>query len=203
MPQYFDWRTPDVPLVGCKRKEDLPAIAEHLSSPKKPRLVFTDLQRRTLQAIFKVIIISNRSHRVRWKHFKLSIFFYHHEKRKQNDHQKRCKLPSPDNLVWNRRPLEISSWMPGDDPWINGRMKPTERMVTKSVFLLVEVNRNRNNIEFYSNQVDTIIRLIFAKMMKWIWNWIKTQTISIWTIRPTSTRTRTCCDIQNSQHPIH
>lgn len=29
-------------------------IAEHLSSPKKPRLVFTDLQRRTLQAIFKV-----------------------------------------------------------------------------------------------------------------------------------------------------
>ena len=29
------------------------------SAPKKPRLVFTDLQRRTLQAIFKVITRSN------------------------------------------------------------------------------------------------------------------------------------------------
>ena len=28
--------------------------AEQASAPKKPRLVFTDLQRRTLQAIFKV-----------------------------------------------------------------------------------------------------------------------------------------------------
>jgi nuclear factor 6 (one cut domain family protein 1) len=27
---------------------------EHMPQPKKPRLVFTDLQRRTLQAIFKV-----------------------------------------------------------------------------------------------------------------------------------------------------
>ncbi|KAJ6634467.1 One cut domain family member 2, partial [Pseudolycoriella hygida] len=41
-----------IPQRGsCKRKEEIPA--EHLSSPKKPRLVFTDLQRRTLQAIFK------------------------------------------------------------------------------------------------------------------------------------------------------
>ncbi|XP_069362822.1 hepatocyte nuclear factor 6 isoform X1 [Maniola hyperantus] len=37
--------------MGCKRKEDLGS--DTLPSPKKPRLVFTDLQRRTLQAIFK------------------------------------------------------------------------------------------------------------------------------------------------------
>ncbi|XP_061724784.1 homeobox protein onecut isoform X1 [Cydia pomonella] len=36
---------------GCKRKEEL--VSDTLPSPKKPRLVFTDLQRRTLQAIFK------------------------------------------------------------------------------------------------------------------------------------------------------
>ncbi|XP_039967627.1 homeobox protein onecut [Bactrocera tryoni] len=35
----------------CRRKEE-PHI-EHMPQPKKPRLVFTDLQRRTLQAIFK------------------------------------------------------------------------------------------------------------------------------------------------------
>ncbi|XP_037948785.1 homeobox protein onecut [Teleopsis dalmanni] len=35
----------------CRRKDE-PHI-EHMSHPKKPRLVFTDLQRRTLQAIFK------------------------------------------------------------------------------------------------------------------------------------------------------
>lgn len=40
-------------IVGCKRKEE-PQPQEHLPAPKKPRLVFTDLQRRTLQAIFKV-----------------------------------------------------------------------------------------------------------------------------------------------------
>lgn len=40
----------------CKRKEDSqPIVSEHTTAPKKPRLVFTDLQRRTLQAIFKVI----------------------------------------------------------------------------------------------------------------------------------------------------
>ncbi|XP_075731695.1 uncharacterized protein LOC119181735 isoform X2 [Rhipicephalus microplus] len=42
----------------CKRKEDAPGGAgaagpASKSQPKKPRLVFTDLQRRTLQAIFK------------------------------------------------------------------------------------------------------------------------------------------------------
>lgn len=42
----------------CKRKEDAPGGAGAAgpaakSQPKKPRLVFTDLQRRTLQAIFK------------------------------------------------------------------------------------------------------------------------------------------------------
>ncbi|XP_036335001.1 homeobox protein onecut isoform X2 [Rhagoletis pomonella] len=35
----------------CRRKEEL--HIEHMPQPKKPRLVFTDLQRRTLQAIFK------------------------------------------------------------------------------------------------------------------------------------------------------
>jgi hypothetical protein len=39
--------------VVCKRKEEQPPPPEQ-PSPKKPRLVFTDLQRRTLQAIFKV-----------------------------------------------------------------------------------------------------------------------------------------------------
>ncbi|CAB3232932.1 unnamed protein product [Arctia plantaginis] len=38
-------------FAGCKRKEDL--TSDTMPSPKKPRLVFTDLQRRTLQAIFK------------------------------------------------------------------------------------------------------------------------------------------------------
>ncbi|BFG06760.1 homeobox protein onecut [Drosophila madeirensis] len=37
--------------VNCRRKEE-PQI-EQMPQPKKPRLVFTDLQRRTLQAIFK------------------------------------------------------------------------------------------------------------------------------------------------------
>ncbi|CAK1546620.1 unnamed protein product [Leptosia nina] len=41
-----------IPQRGsCKRKEDVPSDTH--PSPKKPRLVFTDLQRRTLQAIFK------------------------------------------------------------------------------------------------------------------------------------------------------
>lgn len=47
--------------VGCKRKEETTVSSEQLPTPKKPRLVFTDLQRRTLQAIFKV----NGSFRVR------------------------------------------------------------------------------------------------------------------------------------------
>ncbi|EDW50915.1 homeobox protein onecut [Drosophila sechellia] len=40
-----------VGVVSCRRKEE-PQI-EQMPQPKKPRLVFTDLQRRTLQAIFK------------------------------------------------------------------------------------------------------------------------------------------------------
>ncbi|KAL1129776.1 hypothetical protein AAG570_012720, partial [Ranatra chinensis] len=41
-------------VSACKRKDDASTIhTEHSSAPKKPRLVFTDLQRRTLQAIFK------------------------------------------------------------------------------------------------------------------------------------------------------
>lgn len=39
--------------IACKRKDD-PRSPDHVPQPKKPRLVFTDLQRRTLQAIFKV-----------------------------------------------------------------------------------------------------------------------------------------------------
>ncbi|XP_044742042.1 homeobox protein onecut [Chrysoperla carnea] len=43
-----------IPQRGsCKRKEELVTQSEHIPTPKKPRLVFTDLQRRTLQAIFK------------------------------------------------------------------------------------------------------------------------------------------------------
>merc|ERR550532_3305017 len=40
------------PSAACKRK-DVMEVAEQPSAPKKPRLVFTHLQRRTLQAIFK------------------------------------------------------------------------------------------------------------------------------------------------------
>ncbi|XP_022901284.1 hepatocyte nuclear factor 6 isoform X1 [Onthophagus taurus] len=39
--------------LGCKRKEDNANQSDQIPTPKKPRLVFTDLQRRTLQAIFK------------------------------------------------------------------------------------------------------------------------------------------------------
>lgn len=39
-------------FTACKRKEDQQQ-AKQPNTPKKPRLVFTDLQRRTLQAIFK------------------------------------------------------------------------------------------------------------------------------------------------------
>ncbi|XP_046683063.1 homeobox protein onecut isoform X2 [Homalodisca vitripennis] len=43
-----------IPQRGtCKRKEEPQIHPEHTPAPKKPRLVFTDLQRRTLQAIFK------------------------------------------------------------------------------------------------------------------------------------------------------
>lgn len=41
-----------ISVANCRRKEE-PHI-EQMPQPKKPRLVFTDLQRRTLQAIFKV-----------------------------------------------------------------------------------------------------------------------------------------------------
>ncbi|CAG0897785.1 unnamed protein product [Darwinula stevensoni] len=40
--------------LSCKRKEEQQVQPDHPPAPKKPRLVFTDLQRRTLQAIFKV-----------------------------------------------------------------------------------------------------------------------------------------------------
>lgn len=52
----------------CKRKEEGSASSNNNNNnnnnannttPKKPRLVFTDLQRRTLQAIFKVIFFTS------------------------------------------------------------------------------------------------------------------------------------------------
>ncbi|XP_075987307.1 homeobox protein onecut isoform X2 [Anticarsia gemmatalis] len=47
-----DTPTAQIPQRGsCKRKEEMGS--DTMPSPKKPRLVFTDLQRRTLQAIFK------------------------------------------------------------------------------------------------------------------------------------------------------
>ncbi|VDM77979.1 unnamed protein product, partial [Strongylus vulgaris] len=38
---------------ACKRKEEQQVQHNQPQPPKKPRLVFTDIQRRTLQAIFK------------------------------------------------------------------------------------------------------------------------------------------------------
>ena len=43
---------------ACKRKDGMEEVAGVSGGPKKPRLVFTDLQRRTLQAIFKVCVRS-------------------------------------------------------------------------------------------------------------------------------------------------
>ncbi|KAL9906637.1 homeobox protein onecut isoform 1-T17 [Glossina fuscipes fuscipes] len=40
-------------VTTLSRRKDEPLQIEHMPQPKKPRLVFTDLQRRTLQAIFK------------------------------------------------------------------------------------------------------------------------------------------------------
>eukprot|EP00080_Pristionchus_pacificus_P015637 PDM75657.1 ceh-48 [Pristionchus pacificus] len=40
-------------IAACKRKEDQTVIPNSNPAPKKPRLVFTDIQRRTLQAIFR------------------------------------------------------------------------------------------------------------------------------------------------------
>ncbi|VDM62491.1 unnamed protein product [Angiostrongylus costaricensis] len=39
--------------VACKRKEEQQVQHNQPQPPKKPRLVFTDIQRRTLQAIFR------------------------------------------------------------------------------------------------------------------------------------------------------
>ncbi|KAG8331598.1 One cut domain member 2 [Homalodisca vitripennis] len=44
--------------AACKRKEEPQIHPEHTPAPKKPRLVFTDLQRRTLQAIFKATFVT-------------------------------------------------------------------------------------------------------------------------------------------------
>lgn len=40
--------------AACKRKEEQVVQPEEHRSPKKPRLVFTDIQRKTLHALFLV-----------------------------------------------------------------------------------------------------------------------------------------------------
>lgn len=68
----------------CRRKDELPS---HIEQPKKPRLVFTDLQRRTLQAIFKVIQIIEKVKGEEKKYTLHYIMCF----RKPNDRQKKCK----------------------------------------------------------------------------------------------------------------
>ncbi|KAK6747426.1 hypothetical protein RB195_000553 [Necator americanus] len=46
-------RMSDLRMAACKRKEEQQVQHNQPQPPKKPRLVFTDIQRRTLQAIFK------------------------------------------------------------------------------------------------------------------------------------------------------
>ncbi|CAH1251281.1 ONECUT1 [Branchiostoma lanceolatum] len=50
---YQDHGRPAASNSACKRKEQEAAKPPEQKGPKKPRLVFTDLQRRTLHAIFK------------------------------------------------------------------------------------------------------------------------------------------------------
>ncbi|XP_019639742.1 PREDICTED: hepatocyte nuclear factor 6-like [Branchiostoma belcheri] len=50
---YQDHGRPAAANSACKRKEQEAAKPPEQKGPKKPRLVFTDLQRRTLHAIFK------------------------------------------------------------------------------------------------------------------------------------------------------
>jgi nuclear factor 6 (one cut domain family protein 1) len=45
--------SPILVIPACKRKEQEQSQQEENRAPKKPRLVFTDIQRRTLHAIFK------------------------------------------------------------------------------------------------------------------------------------------------------
>lgn len=52
--------------------------AEHQqAAPKKPRLVFTDLQRRTLQAIFKVSNARARVHTHMYVHVRTYTYTQH------------------------------------------------------------------------------------------------------------------------------
>lgn len=67
----------------CRRKDE-PQM-EHMPQPKKPRLVFTDLQRRTLQAIFKVSYICLMNA----KFFFTLLFLL----RKPKGHQRKCRSP--------------------------------------------------------------------------------------------------------------
>lgn len=47
----------DIHTPGVVKRKEEPIQHDHMPNQKKPRLVFTDLQRRTLQAIFKVSCI--------------------------------------------------------------------------------------------------------------------------------------------------
>ncbi|XP_052829336.1 hepatocyte nuclear factor 6 isoform X8 [Octopus bimaculoides] len=54
LPSGVSYRPSVSPYISCKRKEqDQQSPPEENRPPKKPRLVFTDIQRRTLHAIFK------------------------------------------------------------------------------------------------------------------------------------------------------
>lgn len=44
----------DIHNTGVAKRKEEQIHSDHMPNQKKPRLVFTDLQRRTLQAIFKV-----------------------------------------------------------------------------------------------------------------------------------------------------
>lgn len=73
------------PVSACKRKEEPQIHPEHTPAPKKPRLVFTDLQRRTLQAIFKVVFNSINVIKTRYQRFFL-IKKQHHWKKQFSEH---------------------------------------------------------------------------------------------------------------------
>ena len=42
-------------VSACKRKEEQQVQPNQIQAPKKPRLVFTDIQRRTLQVFFGLL----------------------------------------------------------------------------------------------------------------------------------------------------
>ena len=59
------------PIFSVCKKRDASELEPPVSGSqaKKPRLVFTDLQRRTLQAIFKVCILVGQQTFLEWNNF--------------------------------------------------------------------------------------------------------------------------------------